>query len=1485
MTSPFVSETAVRRMMKTTIAALVGAGVLGVSVYAQVGVKPEAEPRVAEQGVRANTPTKEKKAGTDREALEVRFEVPSTVIEAGRTHMLPFLAPGAVKLAPGKAAGSTDDAKESAGTEATDAKNAKDVKDKQPAGKVREGRAEGSDEPRALVIDSKVSDASVLAVVRQAEVMPGFEVGFVRVLALKPGTAELRVGGAVQRITVVPARSGAWSELSVPRIVAPLDGAVIWPGALAGHGETQALPSSEAGEKPSRAKQIDPALAARQSALAVGVSWTDNPASPHGAVKLEVVGASGSPRMFEATSVTEPTLGPTRTATFELPPADISPDASGVLTLTPVAFSGGGPIATLPPEGVRGTPTRVRIIPRPSSSEQSATAEQVGAKADDKRAGGRPNSSANASATVPAMGSQMTVELPPGRSGTFFSIPAADLKEEYRPERFNRGKVVTGADQRAFGGRMGRVVINNTADPTLGVRIEVPSTGLYQMIVTAAGDWAGGVYPTVALVIDGANQPVTSGQLVMNDWHRVVVGVPVTLEAGTRTLSARFENDFAAGNLGDRNLRLETIEIARVSDVALGTRVANTKGGADGEMMTGGGETMSSPAQGENEMMTMSPGAKSTGEKVDPATLPLSAMDPMLLQPDDLSGTGWRANRVALTSIFDRQEATGVVTIEGMCSWDAADRTRAPLARLMVNGVEVSSQYAATPRFKLDPSWLKPGENSVWLESLAHNGLTARSATQRLMLPTDLVGAGSESTAHQTARGKARVMRFTMHDPAWSPSLRDRSRLQGEAPQFRRCALPGGVDYVLRLPGAMEGTYRVTLEARGNASKGLPTVKLLASQGAGGESKEVGAGALRSSLAMVELGTVTFSPGAKTLTLRYDHKGYEATTSEAGVYFESLWLEPIANGAADNAKTNSTTSAKQPLIVSEVVYPSPPTPIGSSSHVSYNADALVIRAFARDGGELSTAELFIDGQATGIISTISGRPGLIYLPVPMRGLGVGTHELSAKLTSKQGEKSAPISVMTDARTVTVTSEMPRGGSRFARAAALAERFAFGPDDATMARILSMGEQAWLDDELASTPMTSQSTSSTEYIEPEPALNAAVTKFVLHRREQDLAARVVMLTSQTRTPARARLVNWVQNHFTTWTRKVEPDRKWAEFERFSRLGNAPLGDLLISSATSPAMMLYLDQHNSYKGRLNENYAREVMELHTLGVKAGYTQSDVTAMARLITGWIAARQAESESRNDKDVRTYEFRFDPRMNDEKAQQVFGVRFDAAEPAARFDRALMALEMLARHPQTSRFIARQLCEHYAQSPADAEMVNDIALVFQSSGGDLGACVRAIAQHPKLDLIDTPRLAHPLDFALRLQRTHEQVRAESVAGFLRRCKAGIFDCPTPDGYALEDAPWADSNAMIQRLKLAREHAPMLAAIVPEALRSGNTALSTDREQLLIDLLAMRLTGSLLSERSNEAVKSVLATVKGNALDRAREAAAMIASMPEANLR
>ncbi|MBL0869247.1 MAG: DUF1800 family protein [Phycisphaerales bacterium] len=1478
MSSPFARNLSTRRLMA---ALFVGAGLLHGGVLAQNAGKPEAEPRGGGGSVGAPAEAKparkpeRKNPDESRDGLGVRFEVATTVVEAGRTHMLAFLAPGAVKLAPAAAASESDD---STGGGANEDKSKT----------VREGKARLADEPAPVVIASSVSDVNVLAVVRPAEVIPGYEVGFVRVLALRPGTAELRVGGAVQRVTVVPARSGAWSELSTPRIVAPLDGAVIWPGALAGGGDAPRLPASEAGDKPSRTKPIDPVLAARQSALTVGVSWTDNPASPNGVVKLEILGASGVGRLVESTSLTDLSQGPTRTASFELSAGDMSPDASGVLTLTPVAMPAQGPVSSLNPQGVRGPSTRVRIIPRPSTAELASPGELGGKRENDERAGGTGARGAAApSGAATTMGSQMTVELPPGRAGTFFSIPAADLKEEYRPERFNRGKVVTGADQRAFGGRMGRVVINNSADPTLGVRIEVPSTGLYQMIVTAAGDWAGGVYPTVALVVDGANQPVTSGQLVMNDWHRVVVGVPVMLEAGTRTLSARFENDFGAGNLGDRNLRLETIEIARVSDVALGTRVASAKGGGEGEMMAGGGEMMAGATmQGEGEAMMMTgPGAKNAGEKVDPATQPLSAMDPLLLQADDLSGTAWRPSRVALTSIFDRQEVTGVVTIEGVCAWDAADRTRAPLVRLMVNGVEVSSQYAATVRFKLDPSWLKPGENRVWLESVAHNGLTARSATQRLVLPTDLAGPDFGAVSEETTRGRARAVRYTMHDPAWSASLKERSRLQGDAPQFRRCALPGGVDYVLRLPGAMAGTYRVTLEARGNASKGLPTVKLLAAQGAGGEAKEVGAGALRSSLSMVELGTVTLTPGAKTLTLRYDQTGYEATTSEAGMYFESLWLEPVASDSEDRAKGSGSGGTRAKLVVSEVVYPPPPTPIGSSSHVSFEADALVVRAFAGHGLEISSAELLIDGKPTGIVSSVAGKPGLIYLPAPMRGLSVGTHELSAKISANRGEKGPAVTVTTESRTVTVTGEMPRGGSRFARAAAMAERFAFGPDDATMAGILSLGEQAWLERELGGSSIGSAESTDDGFVEPEPALSAAVAKFVLHRREQDVAARVVTLTSLTRTPVRARLVNWVQNHFTTWSRKVEPDRKWAEFERFNRLGNAPLGDLLISSATSPAMMLYLDQQNSYKGRLNENYAREVMELHTLGVKAGYTQSDVTAMARLITGWIAARQGESEARNDKDVRTYEFRFDPRMNDEKAQRVFGVRFEAAEPAARFDRALMALEMLARHPQTSRFIARQLCEHYAQSPADPRMIEDVALVFQTSGGDLGACVRAIAQHPLLDLLGAPRLAHPLDFALRLQRTHEQVRAEPVAGFLRRCKAGIFDCPTPDGYALEDAPWADSNAMIQRLKLAREQSALLASIVPESLRSGNAALQPEREQLLIDLLAMRLTGSLLSERSNDAVKRVLATVKGNALDRAREAAAMVASMPEANLR
>src|ERR1051325_6323234 len=160
-----------------------------------------------------------------------------------------------------------------------------------------------------------------------------------------------------------------------------------------------------------------------------------------------------------------------------------------------------------------------------------------------------------------------------------------------------------------------------------------------------------------------------------------------------------------------------------------------------------------------------------------------------------------------------------------------------------------------------------------------------------------------------------------------------------------------------------------------------------------------------------------------------------------------------------------------------------------------------------------------------------------------------------------------------------------------------------------------------------------------------------------------------------------------------------------------------------------MLRYLDQENSYATRLNENYAREIMELHCLGVHGGYTQQDVTSLAHLLTGWTVSR--EGDSRSGGEMSLYNFRFDPALNDHAEIKVFGVNFTATEKDAAYDRIEHALEVLAAHPSTAKFIAKKLADHYLGCPAPDAVVTDLARVLEETNGDMREMLMALAKHP----------------------------------------------------------------------------------------------------------------------------------------------------------
>ncbi len=246
-----------------------------------------------------------------------------------------------------------------------------------------------------------------------------------------------------------------------------------------------------------------------------------------------------------------------------------------------------------------------------------------------------------------------------------------------------------------------------------------------------------------------------------------------------------------------------------------------------------------------------------------------------------------------------------------------------------------------------------------------------------------------------------------------------------------------------------------------------------------------------------------------------------------------------------------------------------------------------------------------------------------------------------------------------------------------------------------------------------------------------------------------------------------------------------------------------GELLRASALSPAMLWYLDGRVNKKARPadrpNENYARELLELHTLGVDGGYTQRDVMEVARCLTGWtVRSEEAFGKGR-------VEFR--PGLHDDGAKEVLGHRIDPGGGEEDLDRVL---EIAAHHPATARHLAAKLCRRFIGEPdpdgvggADSAERSDpddvyrsavaaVAGEFEATGGDLRPTLRALFATPAFRSAAGRKLKRPFRFVVSALRA---TGAETDGGgalydYLLSMGHAPFQYPTPDGYPDDEAPW-----------------------------------------------------------------------------------------------
>jgi uncharacterized protein (DUF1800 family) len=456
------------------------------------------------------------------------------------------------------------------------------------------------------------------------------------------------------------------------------------------------------------------------------------------------------------------------------------------------------------------------------------------------------------------------------------------------------------------------------------------------------------------------------------------------------------------------------------------------------------------------------------------------------------------------------------------------------------------------------------------------------------------------------------------------------------------------------------------------------------------------------------------------------------------------------------------------------------------------------------------------------------------------------------------------------------------------------RVTFGPRPGDIARVRALGLTQWLEQQLdpgrladdlverrlAALPTLSRSIGDLqrEYARPDTDLRQKLAGGEMTPREirerypidkrparitAELEAARLLRAVHSERQLQEVMVDFWFNHFNVFARKGEVRWYVSAYERDvirpHALGTFPA--LLRATARHPAMLFYLDnwlstradftpQRGPNKGRkagLNENYARELMELHTLGVEGGYTQKDVTEVARAFTGWTIDRPRQ-------DAR---FVFRPVVHDTADKTVLGTLLPAGGGEQDGERVL---DLLARHPATARFVAGKLVRRFVGDAPPPALVDRVADAYRDTGGDVRAMLRTIFASPEFVAPEARRakIKKPLEFVASAVRAVGAATDARGAFALARATAEIgeplFHAQPPTGYPDRAEAWVNAGALLARMNFAL-------ALTERRLAGVTTAVAdlVDTEERTRPAAALeRLLGILLHGEATAETRAVL---------------------------
>ena len=408
------------------------------------------------------------------------------------------------------------------------------------------------------------------------------------------------------------------------------------------------------------------------------------------------------------------------------------------------------------------------------------------------------------------------------------------------------------------------------------------------------------------------------------------------------------------------------------------------------------------------------------------------------------------------------------------------------------------------------------------------------------------------------------------------------------------------------------------------------------------------------------------------------------------------------------------------------------------------------------------------------------------------------------------------------------------------------RVSFGLDSATIERYREVGRTRFLDEQLAGggdplPPAVAPLIQSYEVYNTAPAQlvaqyrdaqqkvkktddsdtsakDMAKKDFQMYRRDLYKQSMEVELLRAVygRNQLKEQMVWFWLNHFSVYAPKGGVGLFTTDYEenviRPHALGK--FKDLVMATLESPAMELYLDNAKNIRGKTNENYARELMELHTLGVNSGYTQQDVQQLSLILTGAGVVAQRGPNVVDGIDgnflaqrpgvVRNGLFIFLPGRHDFSNKEFLGQTIRGSG----FDEVEQAVDLIVRQPACATFVSKQIAQYFVADDPPPALVDEMAHTFQRTDGDIAAVLRTMFMSKYITQSYGKKFKDPTQFlvsAMRISYDGKPIsNADPLVNWLNQMSELPYGHITPDGWALDSTNWSSSGQMAKRFDVAR---------------------------------------------------------------------------------